>query len=76
MTKTPFDFSGDYSMESLIERAVRNAQPHCYGKGPRWVGVRDVFGWGSATSAALCRHFGLDPMEEVEGCYPNEEGDE
>jgi len=72
----PFDFSGDYSMESLIERAVKNARPHCYGKLPRWVGVRDTFCYGSTTSANLCRHFGLDPWEEVEGCYSNEDREE
>jgi hypothetical protein len=68
-----FKFEGEYSLEKLVERAVRSAQPHCYGKLPRWVAVRDVFGWGSTTSAQLCRHFGLDPHEQIEGCFPNEE---
>ncbi len=69
----PFAFEGEYSMEKMIELAVRNARPHCYGMAPRWVGVRDTFLWGSTTSARLCLHFGLDPHEEIEGCYPNPE---
>ena len=72
VAKVPFDFSGEYSMEKMIERAVINARPHCYGPLPRWVAVRDTFTWGSTTSAALCRHFGLDPHEMVEGAFPND----
>lgn len=72
----PFQFVGDYSMENMIERAVKNARPKCYGKSPRWVGVMDTFHYGSTTSAQLCAHFGLDPWQEIEGCYPNEEAEE
>jgi hypothetical protein len=76
MEKTPFQFVGNYSMEALIERAIRNARPHSYGKAPRWVAVQDTFCYGSTTSAQLCAHFGLDPWEEIEGLYPNEESEE
>ena len=68
-----FSFEGEYSLEKLVERAVHMARPHCYRKLPRWVGVRDVFGWGSTTSTQLCQHFGLNPHEEVEGIYPQDD---
>lgn len=67
------NFTGDYSLEKLVERAVRQARPHCSGKQPRWCAVKDVFGWGSTTSVELCLHFGLDPHEEIEGCFPKTE---
>ena len=62
-------FSDDpqYSPLAMVERAVRNAKPHRSGVSPRWVAVRDVFGYGHTTSVELCRRFGLDPFDMVEG---------
>lgn len=63
----PLTFAGDYSLEKMVERAVRNARPHRTTEAPRWVAVMDVFAYGSTTSHQLCRHFGLDPYERVQG---------
>lgn len=49
----------------LIEHAVRNARLHDVRKAPRWVAVMDAFAVGSTSGHDLCRHFGLDPDEEV-----------
>jgi len=57
----------DYSMESMVERAVRNARPHKCGPSPRWVAVMDTFALGSTFAYELCRIHGLDPEEEVIG---------
>ena len=62
-----FSQSPEYAPLTMVERAVRNARPHRTSSAPRWVAVRDVFGYGSTTSVALCRRFGLDPHEEVRG---------
>ncbi len=63
-----FTFTGEYSHAALVERAVRyvrNPEPHSQTQ--RWVLVKGVFGWGSTTSAALCRHYGCDPDELIAG---------
>ncbi len=73
---TPFKFEGDYSHAALVERAVRNARPQGYGKSPRWVAVREVFGWGSTTSQHLCLEYGLDPNEMLQGCEDCHEREE
>lgn len=57
----------EYSDAAMVERAVRNAIPHGTLPAQRWVAVREVFGYGSTTSVALCRRFGLDPYEELSG---------
>jgi hypothetical protein len=57
----------DYSLESMVERAVRNARPHKCGSSPRWVAVVDTFALGSTFAYELCRNHGLDPDEEVSG---------
>lgn len=64
-----FEYGDDprYSGISMVERAVRNAKPYRTNSSPRWVAVRDVFGFGSQTSIALCRRFGLDPHEVIKG---------
>jgi hypothetical protein len=64
----PFKFEGEYTHAALVERAVRNATPQGHGRSPRWVAVREVFGWGSTTSQHLCLEFGLDPNEMLDGC--------
>ena len=67
-------FEGDgYSPIAMVERAVRNARPHRTTAAPRWVAVRDVFGYGSTTSTELCRRFGLDPHETVPGAHCDQE---
>ncbi len=64
-----------YWPHAMVERAVRNARPHRTTKAPRWVAVKDVFGYGSTTSVELCRRFGLDPHERVQGakCHCEED---
>lgn len=57
----------EYSTLAMVERAVRNARPRGSSALPRWSAVRDVFNYGSTTSAALCRLFDLDPDELVPG---------
>lgn len=57
----------DYSPESMVERAVRNARPRECGDSPRWVAVMDTFGLGSTYAVELCRLHGLDPEEKVSG---------
>lgn len=74
--KFTFEFVGDYSMDRLLKRAVTMARPHSSGKSPRWVAVRDTFGWGSTTSAQLCLHYGVDPDEMIDGLIPEREPEE
>lgn len=61
------EFSGNYSHEKLVERAMRSAHPRRVGGGTveRWVAVRDTFATGSTMAVELCRAFGLDPHEQV-----------
>lgn len=58
-----------YSAESMVERAVRNAKPHFTftGDAPMWVAVMDAFGLGSTYARDLCRKHNLDPDETVSG---------
>jgi len=57
----------DYSPESMVVRAIRNAKPRQCGEAPRWVAVMDTFALGSTFAAQLCRIHGLDPDEMVSG---------
>jgi hypothetical protein len=55
-------------IEELIGRAVKNARSRSHNKGvkhPRWVAVKDLLQLGAGFSMELCRHYGLDPDEEV-----------
>lgn len=62
------EFSGNYSHEKLVERAMRNAHPRKSGVSvERWVAVSDTFATGSTMSVELCHAFGLDPHEQVSG---------
>ena len=60
-------YPDNYTADRLVENAIRNAQPHEIGKNYRWVAVRDTFATGSTVAIELCRQFGLDPDEMVEG---------
>lgn len=55
------------SQAQLIERAVRAARPNRTTEAPRWVAVMDTFALGSTSATNLCRAFGLDPHERVQG---------
>jgi len=44
---------------ALVRRAVLNAKPRATGEAPRWVAVRDTFGFGSGYAHDLCRQYGL-----------------
>jgi hypothetical protein len=58
----------EYSDADLVERAVRNARVRRIGsREPRWAAVSDAFAMGSTYSAELCRRFGLDPNEMIDG---------
>lgn len=57
----------EYTHESLVERAIRNAKPRIAGDAERWVAVMDTFGTGSTVAIVLCRLYGLDPHEKVPG---------
>jgi hypothetical protein len=70
---TPLVFEGDYAPMKMIEFAVKEARPRGIGQSPRWVAVREVFGYGSTTSAQLCTYFGLDPYEMLDGDQDDEE---
>lgn len=75
MNKPTLEFAGEYSLEEMVRRAVAYARPRSYGKSARWVAVRDTLHYGSTTSTLLCKHFGLNPHEEIDG-WPQKEGDE
>jgi hypothetical protein len=51
----------------LVERAVRNARPRGTGKFVRWSAVGEAFGLGSTSSMALCKRFGLNPDDQIDG---------
>ena len=51
----------------LLERAVRNSRPRKPGKSPRWHAVSVVFALGSTFAMELCRKYGVDPHEQIEG---------
>ena len=67
-------FEGMYALENMVRAAVIRATPRCYGTAPRWVAVAAYFS-RPTTSAQLCKHFGLDPHEEIEG-WPQPDTDE
>lgn len=58
----------------LVERAVRNAtRTRLAVNHLRWWYVMDVFAIGSTAAKELCRHFDLDPDEEIPGRQENDE---
>jgi hypothetical protein len=57
----------DYTDNELINRAVKGARPRICGPAERWVCVKDTFGLGSTYAIELCRLYGLDPHETVDG---------
>jgi len=69
MYNGPKLFEGDYTHESLVERAMRNAKPRNLGPAQRWVAVMDTFATGSTMAWELCKRFGLDPEEVVAGVH-------
>ncbi len=58
-----------YTFAGLVERAVRNAKPKLNGESPRWVAVMDTFGTGSTTAIEICRAYGFDPNETIQGVH-------
>lgn len=60
---------GDYTFESLVKRAIRNAKPSKAGDSERWVAVMDTFATGSTFAHDLCRFFELDPDKKVHGVH-------
>jgi len=57
----------NYTLDRLVENAIRNARPEDAGDAERWVAVRDTFATGSTVAVELCRAYGLDPFEKVHG---------
>ena len=55
------------SDHELVARAIKNARPKTCGESPRWVAVSDTFALGSTYSSELCRVYGVDPYEMVNG---------
>jgi len=56
------------SLLTLVEMAVRCAGRGAQRRGSRWWHVSEALGQGSTSSIALCRHFDLDPDEQLGGC--------
>lgn len=56
-----------YSSHDLVKRAVRNAIPHTAGPSERWVAIGDTFAVGSTVAREICKTYGLDPHEYVDG---------
>lgn len=56
-----------FEMDDLIRRAVRNARPRDPGVHVRWSAIEYAFGVGSTVAIALCRHYDMDPDEQIEG---------
>jgi hypothetical protein len=63
----PGPWTGRYSVESLMEYAIRFARNPSQTPRPRWAIVRDMFGVGSTMATKLCERFGLDPHEDRPG---------
>lgn len=61
------EFTGQYAEQEMLRRAVTYVRSRGNEPCERWVAVMDLFHYGSTTSANLCRHFGLDPFELVDG---------
>ena len=61
------DLAGNlFKLDDLIRRAVRNARPRGIGGSEvRWSAVGDAFAVGSTVAVALCRHYGVDPHEQL-----------
>lgn len=55
----------DYTPEELVHRAIALAKSRQPGLKPRWAVMRDIFGLGKSSSAALCRWVNLDPDEVI-----------
>lgn len=61
-------FLRELTAEQLVERALRNARPRAVGGSEvRWSAVADAFGLGSTYATELCKKFGLNPDEQVNG---------
>lgn len=65
----------ELSDAELVARAVRNARPHGPGEFCRWVVMMETFGLGATYSVDLCRQYGLNPEDKLngrrcEGCNP------
>ena len=55
----------EFDERELLWRVMHNMRgPTRYGT-PRWVVVKNVFGFGSTVAHAMCREFNLDPDEEL-----------
>jgi len=57
----------DISDTALVERAVRNARPRGCGKFARWSAIGETFALGSTSSIALCKRFGLNSEDQIDG---------
>ncbi len=57
----------NYTLDRLVENAIRNATPDEAGEADRWVAVRDTFATGATVAVMLCKAYGLDPFEKVHG---------
>lgn len=55
------------TLKDFVRRAVRNARPRKPGDQIRWSAVSDAFALGSTSSIALCKQYGVDPHEYIEG---------
>lgn len=56
-----------YSYVRLVENAMANAKPRLAGDSERWVAIMDTFATGRTKAFELCKFFGLDPHEIVNG---------
>jgi hypothetical protein len=65
--RTPAPSVDEIPDAKLLERALRNAKPRAPGKSPRWYAVSFAFGLGSTFAIELCRRFGVDPHEKLDG---------
>ena len=64
-----------YSDEELIRRAVLYPAHPLGVDRARWAIVRDVFAVGSTTAASICRRFGANPDDMIQGRQIDEEID-
>lgn len=57
-----------YTESELLKRVIRNARVERRSfAAPRWVLVKRMFVCGSTVSQAICREYGFDPHEVIEG---------
>lgn len=62
------------SADEMVRRAITNAlsahralvRDGVNAPVPTWQVVKELLGYGSTTSAAICREYGLDPDEYVD----------